>query len=79
MKIDIDKNSNLVIAADIGGTNIRVSLVDRKGTIVKKKKVGYDPSLGIDKAGLLITKLSEEISKNESKTTNVSAKLGNTR
>ena len=39
MKIDIDKNSNFVIAADIGGTNIRVSLVDRKGTIVKKKKV----------------------------------------
>ena len=66
MKIDIDKNSNFVIAADIGGTNIRVSLVDRKGTIVKKKKVAYDPSIGIDKAGLLITELSEEICKNDS-------------
>ena len=66
MKIDIDKNSNFVIAVDIGGTNIRVSLVDRKGTIVKKKKVAYDPSLGIDKAGLLITELSAEICKNDS-------------
>ncbi|GIS30804.1 MAG: hypothetical protein Ct9H90mP2_11870 [Dehalococcoidia bacterium] len=49
MKIDIDKNSNFVIAADIGGNNIRVSLVDRKGTIVKKKKVAYDPSLELIK------------------------------
>ena len=66
MTIDIDKNSNFVIAADIGGTNIRVSLVDKKGNILKKKKVQYDPSLGIDKAGLLITQLSTEVCKDES-------------
>ena len=38
MKIDIDKNSNFVIAADIGGTNIRVSLVIKR-YYGKEKKV----------------------------------------
>ena len=38
MTIDIDKNSNFVIAADIGGTNIRVSLVDKKGNILASNK-----------------------------------------
>ncbi len=66
MKINIDKNSDLVIAADIGGTNIRVALVDLSGKILDKTKVEYKPSLGIEKAGNLISEMIIKISKTES-------------
>ncbi|MBK90436.1 MAG: hypothetical protein CL772_04575 [Chloroflexi bacterium] len=66
MKINIDKNSDLVIAADIGGTNIRVALVDLSGKILDKTKVEYKPSLGIEKAGDLISEMIIKISKTES-------------
>ena len=36
MKLNIDRKSDLVIAADIGGTNIRVALVDLSGDILNK-------------------------------------------
>ncbi len=63
MKINFDEKSNLVIAADIGGTNIRVALIDQLGEILKKSKVEYNPSLGIEKAGNLISNLSLNVSK----------------
>ncbi|MDD5490131.1 MAG: hypothetical protein PHP25_05645, partial [Candidatus Moranbacteria bacterium] len=33
------KSKNLAIAADIGGTNLRVAIVDRKGKIIAKNVV----------------------------------------
>jgi len=62
MKINIDKNSDLVIAADIGGTNIRVALVDLSGKILDKTKVEYNPSIGIENAGDLISELILKLS-----------------
>lgn len=66
MKLNIDKNSNLVIAADIGGTNIRVALVDLSGEILNKTKVEYSPALGIEKAGDLISEMIIKICDNQS-------------
>ena len=40
MKISINKNSELIIAADIGGTNIRVCLVNSQGEILERKNHG---------------------------------------
>ena len=65
MKINIDKNSDLVVAADIGGTNIRVALVNSSGRICDKSKVEYSPSLGIEKAGDLISDMIIKISENK--------------
>ena len=46
MKIDIDKNSNFVIAADIGGTNVISQQQNRKKNCHGKKKfASYDPLL----------------------------------
>jgi glucokinase len=65
MKLNIDRKSDLVIAADIGGTNIRVALVDLSGDILNKTKVEYNPSLGIEKAGDLISEMIVRICDNQ--------------
>ena len=57
MKISINKNSELIIAADIGGTNIRVCLVNSQGEILERKKISCNPSLGIEKVGKIFLKL----------------------
>ena len=51
MNVEIDSNSDLVIGADIGGSNIRVALVDSSGNLLVRKKIDNKPSLGIEKAG----------------------------
>jgi len=66
MQINVDKNSDLVIAADIGGTNIRVALVDLSGKILEKDKLEYNPSFGIEKAAGLISEMVLKISQKES-------------
>ena len=57
MKISINKNSELIIAADIGGTNIRVCLVNSQGEILERKKISCNPSLGIEKVGKNISEM----------------------
>ena len=66
MKLNIDRKSDLVIAADIGGTNIRVALVDLSGDILNKTKVEYNPTSGIEKAGDLISEMIINICNNQS-------------
>ena len=39
MNIEIDENSDLVIGADIGGTNNRVALIDNNGNLLEKMKI----------------------------------------
>ena len=51
MNVEIDSNSDLVIGADIGGSNIRVALVDSSGNLLVRKKIDNKPSLGIEIAG----------------------------
>ena len=63
MNITIDKNSDLVVAADIGGSNIRVALVDLKGNILEKQIIRTNPSRGIENAGYEISKIIYSISK----------------
>ena len=63
MNITIDKNSDLVVAADIGGSNIRVALVDLKGNILEKEIIRTNPSRGIENAGYEISKIIYSISK----------------
>jgi len=65
MNITIDKKSNLVVAADIGGSNIRVALVDLKGNILEKKTTKTNPSGGIENAGYEISKMIDSISKSK--------------
>ncbi|MCH2673294.1 MAG: ROK family protein [Dehalococcoidia bacterium] len=63
MNIEIDENSDLVIGADIGGTNIRVALIDSNGNLLEKKKIENDPSSEIEIAGEKISQLCHEIAK----------------
>ena len=50
MNVEIDSNSDLVIGADIGGSNIRVALVDSSGNLLVRKKIDNKnaPILSID-------------------------------
>ncbi|MQG12602.1 MAG: ROK family protein [SAR202 cluster bacterium] len=65
MNVEIDTNSDLVIGADIGGSNIRVALVDSSGNLLVRKKIDNKPSLGIEIAGEKISQLALEVSKNK--------------
>ena len=65
MNVEIDSNSDLVIGADIGGSNIRVALVDSSGNLLVRKKIDNKPSLGIEIAGEKISQLALEVSKNK--------------
>ena len=64
MNVEIDSTSDLVIGADIGGSNIRVALVDSSGNLLVRKKIDNQPSLGIEIAGEKISQLALEVSKN---------------
>jgi glucokinase len=66
MNITIDKKSDLVVAADIGGSNIRVALVDLKGNILKKEITKTNPLDGIENAGYKISKMIDSVSKSKS-------------